>query len=417
VTLRDDPPHASNGKAPSPIRELWSDDNYRNFWLAQILFWGVNGTLRFVFIWLIVTLTDWPSAEGLIGIALGLPALLLSLPAGAWSDRVNRQKFIQRWILVTAVLFGVFAVVVASDNATPFMAGVAAVFIGVSTAIISPSTSAIVPTLVPSRLLMNAAALQNGGGQAAQFAGLVLGGAAIALFGNAAGFVLLSVMCVGSAILMGNVDVTFTPSSQPPRVRALVSEMKQGTKYGLSRDPLRTLLVLSLVLGTSFSAMQITIPRLVEEDYGLGSEAAGLLLGTFGVGMLISSTLVAGRREMRHGRNVALFVGIGLGMGQFLLSLAPNYSLSIVVMIAWGINAGIAIASHRTLLQRETSPEMMGRVMGLMTLGFAGGLPFGALTQSLLAPAVGPVMTMRIVGIATMCLTIPLTWRKSFYTR
>lgn len=399
------------------MRELWNDDNYRNFWLSQVLFWGVNGTLRFVFIWLMVTLTDWPSAEGLLGIALGLPALLLSLPAGTWADRVDRQRLTTRWMTIVAVMFAAFAVVVATDNATPLLAGVAAVFIGVATSIVSPSTSAMVPTLVPPRLLMNAAAFQNGGGQAAQFTGLLFGGAAISLFGNTAGFILLAAMSAVSAALMTRVHIDFVAPEQPPTLKGLLAEMAAGTRYGLGTDPLRTLLILSLVLGSSFSVMQISMPRVVEEDFGLGSGAAGLLLGTFGVGMLISSSVVASRGEMRHGRNVAAFVGVGLGMGQFLLSLAPNYALSVVVMVAWGINAGIAIASHRTLLQRETAPEMMGRVMGLMTLGFAGGLPFGALAQSLLAPAVGPVMTMRIVGLATMAITIPLTWRRSFVTR
>jgi predicted MFS family arabinose efflux permease len=115
---------------------------------------------------------------------------------------------------------------------------------------------------------------------------------------------------------------------------------------------------------------------------------------------------------MRHGLNVARFIGIGLGMGQFLLSLAPGYWVATAIMVAWGINAGVAIASHRTLLQQHTEPAMMGRVMGIMTLGFAGGLPFGALTQALLAPAIGPVMTMRVVGLVTMAITIPLTWRR-----
>jgi MFS family permease len=381
------------------------------------LFWGMNGTLRFVFIWLIVTLTDWPSAEGLLGIALGLPALLLSVPAGAWSDRVNRQILTSRWLMVTTVLFASFTVVVATGNATPFLAGVAAVFIGVSTAIISPSTSAIVPSLVPPRLLMNATALQNGGGQAAQFLGLVFGGLAIALLGNAGGFGLLTLMAAGSAMLMMRVTVEFSPPETIATLRSLWREIVEGTRYGLGADPRRTLLILALVLGSAFSVMQISMPRVVEDDFGLGSSAAGLLLGTFGIGMLLSSTLVAGRGEMRHGRNVALFVGVGIGMGQFLLSLAPNYALSMVVMVAWGFNAGIAIASHRTLLQRETAPEMMGRVMGLMTLGFAGGLPFGALAQSLLSPAFGPLVTMRIAGLFTMGVAIPLTWRRSFFRR
>lgn len=126
--------------------------------------------------------------------------------------------------------------------------------------------------------------------------------------------------------------------------------------------------------------------------------------------MLASSAVVARRHDMRHGLNVALFIGVGLGLGlgQFLLSLAPNYWAAMVVMIGWGINAGIAIASHRTLLQQQTDDAMMGRVMGIMTLGFSGGLPFGALAQTLLAPTLGPVVTMRVVGLLTMAITIPL---------
>ena len=51
-------------------------------------------------------------------------------------------------------------------------------------------------------------------------------------------------------------------------------------------------------------------------------------------------------------------------------------------------------------------------VMGLMMFGFAGGLPFGAMTSSILAGQVGPQRTMTIVGLAAMALCIPLTWRR-----
>ena len=78
----------------SPIRQLLADRNFRRFWISQLLYTGVTGTLRFTFVWLVVTLTEWPSAEGLVAIALGLPAMLLSVPAGAWSDRVDRRLVI-----------------------------------------------------------------------------------------------------------------------------------------------------------------------------------------------------------------------------------------------------------------------------------------------------------------------------------
>lgn len=180
---------AADIKQRSPVAELLSDRNFRWYGLAQVLVFGTNGTLRFAFVWLIVTLTDWPSAEGLTGIALGLPALMLALPAGAWSDRSDRRRFTLFWIGVSTVLMAVWAVVVASDSATPRLTGIAAALLGTALVMMQPNLNAIVPKLVPRDRLMNAAALQNGGAQAASFLGLGIGGAAIAVFGNGGGFV------------------------------------------------------------------------------------------------------------------------------------------------------------------------------------------------------------------------------------
>lgn len=409
TTLMVNPSQASPGDTPhagSPVRELLSDRNFRRFWISQVLAFGINGTVRFMFVWLTVTLTDWSAAEGLIGIAFGLPALLLSLPAGAWSDRSDRRVFAVRWMAASTIALAAFAAVIALDLVTTRVAGIAAVAIGTVLVVLQPNLNAMVPQLVPRERLMNAAALQNGGGQTASFLGLAVGGGIIAALGNAAGFGLLALTMAASLLLMRKVEL---PIAAPATTSgSLRQEITAGLRYGLGSDPRRTLLFTALILGASFSVMQIAMPRVVEQEFGRGSLAAGVLLGTFGIGMLTSSIFVARRQEMRHGLNVAVFIGVGLGMGQFLLSLAPTYWVAVIVMTGWGINAGLAIASHRTLLQQATAPDMMGRVMGIMTLGFSGGLPFGALTQAVLAPALGPVNTMRVVGLATMAITIPL---------
>ncbi len=400
----------------SPARELLADRNFRRFWIAQVLVFGSNGTARFVFVWLIVTLTDWAGAEGLVAFSLGLPALLLSLPAGAWSDRVERKRFTIVWAASSALVFGVSAIMVALDVMTVGVTAIAAAAAGTASVMAMPTLNALVPALVPPDKLMNAAALQNGGGQAASFLGLGIGGAAIAVFGNVGGFALLACALATATVLMAGVSVPASPDKEgpPTSVRA---DVAAGLRYGLGQEPRRSLLIVTLILGSSFSAMQIAIPRVVQDDFDKGSTAAGLLIGSFGIGMLISSIAVSRRTDMRHGRNVALFIGIGLGMGQFLLSLAPNYWVAIIVMVSWGVNAGVAIASHRTLLQRNTEPAMMGRVMGIMTLGFAGGLPFGALAQFVLAPRIGPIMMMRSIGLVTMAITIPLLFRPTIRNR
>ncbi|MEL6984657.1 MAG: MFS transporter, partial [Actinomycetota bacterium] len=346
----------------SPVRQLLADRNFRRFWIAQLLYTGVSGTLRFTFVWLVVTLTDWPSAEGLVAIALGLPAMLLSVPAGAWSDRVDRKRLFMVWTGATVVALGVFTAAIALGWVTTVWVGVAALIVGTVSTINLPNIQAMVPLLVPPERLMNAAALQNGGGQAANFAGLAIGGLAIGLFGDAGGFGLLTVVGLIALVLMLGVEIPSEPENERTdsaetatgETEPMLASIIAGARFGLSRDPLRTLLLLAALLGASFSVMQVSMPRVVDEVYGRGPAAAGFVLGAFGVGMLASSAMVAGRHSMRHGLNVARYIGVGLGMGQFLLSLAPNLWVALAVMAAWGINAGVAMASHRTLIQSNT---------------------------------------------------------------
>ncbi len=396
----------------SPVREVMADRNFRRFFIAQVLYSAVNGTMRFTFVWLIVTLTDWEAAEGLIAIALGLPAMLLSVPAGAWSDRTDRRVMFLRWTLVTGVCMTVFAILITADLVTPILAGVAAVVIGTVATVNMPNISALVPVLVPPRLLMNAVALQNGASQAASFLGLAFAGVAIALLGDGGGFLLLAVLAMTSVVAMWRVTLPANPAPAdgvaPMRMLASIAE---GARFGYGSEPLRTLLVISIVLGSSFSVMQVSMPRVVEKVYEGSSSQAGLVLSLFGAGMLVGSMAVSGRAHLPHGRMVLIHIGIGLGLGQFLVSLAPSAWVAMLVMFGWGVNAGLAMVSHRTLLQTNTPPEMMGRIMGLMTLGFAGSLPIGALIQAALAPTFGPQRTMTVVGAVTMAIAFPLLAR------
>ncbi len=403
-------PVNSPDRPNSPVREVMADANFRRYFFAQVLYSAVNGTLRFTFIWLIVTLTDWEAAEGLIAFSLGVPAMLLSVPAGAWSDRVDRRRLFVGWTAGVAIALGTFAAVIAAGWATPVVTGVAAVVIGILVSINMPNISAIVPLLVPRRLLMNAVALQNGASQAASFLGLAFAGLAITILGDGGGFALLTLMAVGSVLSMWRVELP-GPVESGEAPLSMAKSIMEGARFGYGSEPLRSLLLISIILGGSFSVMQISMPRVVETIYGGTSSQAGLVLATFGAGMLVGSMAVSGRANLPHGRIVLIHIGIGLGLGQVLVSLAPSVPIAMAVMFGWGINAGLAMVSHRTLIQTTTPQAMMGRVMGLMTLGFAGSLPIGAVIQASLAPVVGPQRTMTIVGCATIVISFSLLVR------
>ena len=395
-----------------PLLELWHNVNFRRYYIAQLFYSGCYGTMRFLFPWLIVTLTDWSSAEGLVLMAFGLPALLVSLPAGAISDRVDRRTLYVTWTAVSGAIIISFGLWVSLGDVTPRWAAVVALLLGCTMSWVAPTVNAVIPDLVGPARLMNAAALQNGGGQAAQFLSLVIVGVIVDRLGVGQAFVIVGCASVVAGVLMLRVSIPSTRRAGSMS-SGLWGDVKLGARYGLATEPIRSLLIAALILGSSFSVMQTTMPRVVDEVYRREGGAAALLVGTFGIGMLLSSSVVAGRSNMRHGRNIAIFIGVGLGLGQLIVSLMSNYWAAVAVMLAWGVNAGIAMASHRTLLQGNTEPAMMGRVMGLMMLGFAGGLPIGATMAAVLTRFVDGQTAMSIAGAGTICLTLPLLGRRS----
>ena len=396
----------------SPARVLLADRDFRGFWLAQTALASINGTLRFAFVWLVVTLTDWSTAEGIVAGLLGLPAMLFSLVAGAWSDRVDRKRMFVLWTVAALIALGAFTIVIAAGAATPVWAGVAAFIIGVTVSVSPPNLNAMVPLLVAPERLMNAVALQNGAMQAAGFVAVIVAGFGIEALGDAGGFALLTLFAALALLAIRPVTVPADPVS-PAADETFGQSVLAGVRYAWTTEPVRSLVLLSMVLGSSFSVMQIAMPRVVEQDFELEAGSASTILATFGLGMFLSSAVMANRQIGRHGWNIALCIGLGLGAGQFALSFAPGFASAVAVMFLWGINAGVAMTSHRTVLQRSTASAMMGRVMGLMMTGFMGGLPLGALVSSLLSAVVSPATTMSIVGASTIVIAGGLSWRST----
>jgi MFS family permease len=214
------------GRVPDrPLRALLGLPSFRRFLLAQALSALVNGTLRFVLVWITLDLTDWTPAVGLVGLALGLSGLVVAVPAGAWSDRVDRRVMFVRLSGVTAAVLASATVTIAAGVGGVALLAVHAAVLGGLLAAVAPGVQAMVPALVPIDRLMNGVALQMISMNVAMMLGAVSGGAAIALGGNAGGLGLLAVCAGAAAVSMARVELPVRiASTAPARLRTQIAE-------------------------------------------------------------------------------------------------------------------------------------------------------------------------------------------------
>lgn len=397
----------------SPVGEVLSDSSFRTFWAAQFLAQLVAGSLRFTFVWLALLLTDWPRAAGLVSLAVGLPALLLSLPAGTWSDRTDRRRLMVVGTAAMGVVLACTAWLSAASRLDLVGAALLAGAVSVAHAFVTPAQQAVVPSLVPAARLSTAVGLVTVSMQIAFFLGAVVNGAAIRLLGISGAFGVMAVLCGASALAMSRVEVPPARSEDDEAPRGLIEEAREGLAFVARTEPLRSLVLAGMVIGLLWGVIQINLPVLAKESMGRSALGASLLVGAFTPGSLLSSLWVATRRELvRPGLLFALALGLGLGPGAIVIGMSGSYTLTLCAMAVWGLFGGIAMTTQRTMVQSRTPSLLMGRVMGIWTLAMVGGFPVAAGISAALAPRLGPGGTMLTVAIVTTVVAPLLVFRR-----
>lgn len=410
-TEPDSSPDISIG---SPIREVLASPDFRNYWMAQFLAALGNGALRFVFVWLALEVSTSPSAPGLLGIALGVPGLVLMIPAGVWSDRLDRRRLVVNAQFAAAAILAVAAVCAWLDLMSLPLAGVLAVASGAALAVSAPALQALVPSLVAPHRLMTGVALQGMGQNAALLFGAVAGGGAIALGGIGGAFALLAVLQAIAAGAM--VRVRLATRAETPR-RGMRGDIGHGLRFAFGREPLRSLLLVGFLVGFIWGIVSILLPEVAKVHLGAGAFQTSLLFSALGVGLLVTSMVLASRRLIRRpGLLVACSISTLLGGCVIVMGLSGSYALTFVVMLLWGVGGGLSMTLQRGLLQRHTPDELMGRVMSLNALALIGSFPLAAAAASALSSTVGPADGLVWVGGIGVVIAAVLGWRRPIRT-
>lgn len=403
-------PQVADVARVGPLREVLRLPSFRRFLAAQFLSAVVNGTMRFVLVWLTLDLTDWTPAVGLVGVALGASALVVAAPAGALSDRTDRRRLFMRLTSVTAVVLGLGTVAVAVDVANVAVVAVLGAALGGLLAAVAPAVQAMVPDLVPRERLMNGVALQFISMNVAMMLGAIAGGAAIAVAGNAGGLALLGTLEAVAVVLMAGVRVPARDRPAPgTRLRADIGE---GVRWSLGREPVRSMLTVMVVIGVMWGGVQLLLPDLAKDELGAGALEASLLFAPLGLGMLVTSLLLANRDRLRNrGRMLAACFTANAGPLVVVLGISRSYVLTLVVMAVWGVGGGVVMTVQRTLIQESAPDALMGRVMGLNTLALLGAFPLAAAVAGGLTAVVGTGAALVWMGVGTTVLAAAISLR------
>lgn len=401
--------------------------NYWRLWSASV---GTNlgdGLALIAFPWLASLITRDGFKLGLIGLAARLPWLVVSLPAGVLTDRLDRRRTIvvmdlarmAVMVLVTLLVIGFADQLTSlerSATAENMLLGallVAVFLLGCAEVLRDNAAQTILPAVVePGELerangrLWGAEMVMN------SFVGPPLAGVMIGL-GLSLPFLTHALVLAGAAVLMMSLSGSFRPDRGDRPSVGFRSDLKEGVAWLWSHDLLRPLAIILGVINGLSTAAFATFVFFAQEILQLEAASFGLLMTAGAVGGLVGS-LTASRVAAAIGKGPSLFLTL-LGSAAVLVTTGVTSS-AIVVWVLLLTSTFLAMLWNVitvSLRQRIIPDRILGRVNSVYRFFGWGMMSVGALlggaAVSLAEPWVGREWALRLPFLAAGGLYL-VTW-------
>jgi MFS family permease len=349
--------------------------------------------------WRAFTLTGKASSLGVVLAVESLGLVGTLLIGGVLADRYSRKLQLISSDAARALVIATLAAVDATGHLTFGLMIVFVALHGLGSGLFQPAFGGILPLLVEEPSLGSANALVGISRQAALIAGPALAGGIYGAAGSSAIFAVDAASFVVSAVVLA---FARTRAYEPAPAEGVWRELTSGFRY-VKKVPWLwiTIGTFSVVLLVGYAALQVLLPKLVEEQWNGGVGAYGLLFTLQGVGMVIGSVVLA-QTSPTHGRGKLIYsLFIVNNVFGALLALSPWYAGAAILQIGRGFCVGFGITLWDTMVMQRVPPQMLARVISMDWFGSLGLLPAGLGMWALLSDLAAPGTLIAVA--ATFC--------------
>jgi MFS family permease len=347
------------------------------------------------------------------GFALGatlslgaVPFLLFAPWAGTIIDRVD----IRRLLLTTSTLAGLqalaLALLIATGAINFWWIAALTLLVGLVQTFDRPAAQAFLSELVPATQLPSAVALASSAQSVGRLGGPAIAAIVYASFGPAwcFGINAASYLAVVAALLL------LRRSAMLPRAprRHATGQLRAGLSF-IWRSPLhRGPLIANAVIGCLAFNFPLFYASITTQDFHGGALAFGIAESLNAVTAVLAGLYLTRSPRTPTRRGFALgaaALGISLGWS----ALAPTLWLFYAGMLYFGAAVVYYSTTSQALVQQNTPPEMVGRVMSIYMLGIMGTTPIGGLIVGFVIDAIDPRAALALgAASALLCAVVVL---------
>lgn len=391
--------------------------------IGQIISLFGNAILRFALPLYLLRQTGSPALFGVVTACSFAPMVILSMAGGVLADRVNKRNIMVGLDFSTAAIILLFYAALGRLPTVPLFIAVLMLLYGIS-GTYQPAVQASVPLLVQKEKLIAGNAVINQVNTLSGLLGPVAGGVLFTLWGIGP-ILLLSAACFAFSAVM-EIFIRIPHERRPSEAgvfQVVRQDLQECCRFVRSEKPVFvSVVVLVAMFNLVLSAVMIVgTPILITQVLGMSDTLYGLTQGALALGGLCGGALAAAcgdklRVQKAHLLLLACSAAVAVMGLSLWLRLPPLVSYTAITLMSFAAMGAstLFMVQIYTLVQVQTPPQLVGKVMAALISIAMCGQPVGQALYGLLFGLFAPYPYLVLLGAAGAALCISLCSRRVF---
>lgn len=354
--------------------------------------------------WLVYQLGGGARDLGLMVAGYGLCRLATTPLGGILSDRIGAWRVMLISDLTrTALTVGIVTTAV-SGTRDFLVIGALVAGTGLGAGLFQPAAYAITPRLLPAEQLQAGNALHSTASFAAGLAGPGLAGLLVAVLSPGVAFGVDAVTFAVSAICLAAIGGNYRWPEAASGGESAHPQSTRLTFRQLIRESalLRTVLVVTAAANLTIGGMvRVGLPSLASGELAAGAAGFGGLLAAFTGGSLAGGLFSAGLSGLRRRGATAMFCGLVMAAAVAVVPFT-GYVGAFAALAVAGIASTVTNVLVITIVQQNTEPHLLGRVMSAIIFAALGLFPLSTVAAGLVVDAYGSPMVFLATGMTLL---------------
>jgi len=343
---------------------------------------------------------------GLLGLFQFVPLFVLTPVAGVMADRFDRRIVAGCAIAVDiGIALALAWATLASAVTLPLLFLLAALH-GSARVFVGPSTSSMVPNVVPADLMPKAIALSSIAWQTGSMAGPAAVGLLFALHPSSPYWVSAALLIVACLSVL---SIRRLPTHEANREVHPVRQIIDGFRYVWNERFLLGCVTLDL-FAVLLGGATALLPLFARDILHVGPEGLGLMRASPAVGAALVAFWLSWR-PMSRNVGVKMLWGVAVyGAATIAFALSRDFVLSLGLLAVLGAADMVSVYVRSSLVQLNTPDDVRGRVSAISGLAISASNELGEMRAGVAAALLGATGAVAIGGAGAIIVTVLWAW-------